>query len=56
LFIIYFIFLIEFFVFRHESSLIISNYPETLKALHMDFNWPFPVLLSPNVYFNPIYR
>jgi len=48
-------FLIDLF-FRHESALVISNYPETLKALHMEFNWPFPVLLSPSVYFNPIYR
>ena len=22
----------------------------------MDFSWPFPVLLSPSVYFNPLYR
>ncbi|CAF3434359.1 unnamed protein product [Rotaria sp. Silwood1] len=41
---------------KNESELIISNYPETLKALHMEFNWPFPVLISPNVYFNPIYH
>ncbi|CAF4087837.1 unnamed protein product [Rotaria sp. Silwood2] len=41
---------------KHEPELIISNYPETLKALHMEFNWPFPVLVSPNVYFNPIYH
>jgi hypothetical protein len=34
----------------------ISNYPETLKALHTEFNWPFPVLLPPSVYFNPLYR
>ncbi|CAF0802050.1 unnamed protein product [Rotaria sordida] len=40
---------------KHESELIVSNYPETLKALHMEFNWPFPVLLSSTVYFNPIY-
>jgi phenylalanyl-tRNA synthetase alpha subunit len=43
-------------MFRHESALIIPNYPETLKALHMEFNWPFPVLISPSVFFNPIYR
>lgn len=44
------------FFHRHESALIISNYPETLKALHREFNWPFPVILSPSVYFNPLYR
>ncbi|CAF0845941.1 unnamed protein product [Didymodactylos carnosus] len=41
---------------RHESALVISNYTETLKALHMEFNWPFPVSISPTVYFNPVYR
>ncbi|CAM4755971.1 unnamed protein product [Rotaria magnacalcarata] len=42
--------------FKHEPALIISNYPQTLKALHTEFHWPFPVLISSNVYFNPIYR
>lgn len=42
--------------FRHETSLAIGNFPETLKALHKDFHWPLPLLVSPNVYFNPIYR
>ena len=41
---------------RHEQALVISNYPGTLKALHVEFNWPLPVVFSPNVYFNPIYR
>ncbi|CAF0822757.1 unnamed protein product [Adineta ricciae] len=41
---------------KHESALIISNYPATLKALHKEFDWPFPVVSSPNVYFNPLYR
>ena len=44
------------YTFRHESELIISNYSETLKALHREFSWPFPVSLSSNLYFNPIYR
>ncbi|CAF3517790.1 unnamed protein product [Adineta steineri] len=41
---------------KHESALSISNYSDTLKTLHMEFDWPFPVSLSPSVYFNPIYQ
>lgn len=43
-------------IFRHEPSLIVSNFPETLKALHSEFNWPLPVLISASVYFNPLFR
>lgn len=41
---------------RHEPSLIVSNYPETLKALHSEFNWPLPLSISASVYFNPLFR
>ncbi|CAF1068373.1 unnamed protein product, partial [Didymodactylos carnosus] len=41
---------------RHESALVISNYTEILKALHLEFHWPFPVCISPTVYFNPVYK
>jgi len=41
---------------KHEPSLIVSNYPETLKSLHSEFNWPLPVLISASVYFNPLFQ